>query len=117
MTSIIWLVSAFLGLVVVLLVVYAILILVVGRGALGLAHWDQSGQSVLDRTDARYWKLGFYLNPQDPGLFVPKRNPAFGTTINIGHPKGRLVAASILLGVALLIVLTELLSKQMSNLF
>ena len=40
---------------------------------------------------------------------MPKRNPNFGTTINIGHPKGRLVAASILLGVALLIVLTGVL--------
>ena len=106
MTSIIWFVLAFLGVVVLALVVYAILVLLVGRTALDLAHWDQPGQPVLDRTDARYWKLGFYLNPQDPALIVPKRNPNFGTTINIGHPKGRLVAASLLLGVALLIVLT-----------
>ncbi len=106
MTSFIWFLSAFLGLVVLALVVYAILVLLVGRTALDLAHWDQSGQPVLDRTDARYWKLGFYMNPQDPALFVPKRNPNFGTTINIGHPKGRLVAASLLLGVALLIVLS-----------
>ena len=100
MTSFIWFMLAFLGLVVLALVVYAIL---------DLAYWDQSGQPVLDRTDARNWKLGFYLNPQDPALFVPKRNPNTGTTINIGHPRGRLVAASLLLGVALLIALTGML--------
>ena len=105
MTSFIWFISVFLGLVVLALVVYAILVLLVGRSALDLTDFDQSGQLVLDRTDVRYWKLGFYLNPQDSALFVPKRNPNLGTTINIGHPKGRLVAASILLGAALLIVL------------
>ena len=96
---------ALLALVALALVVYAILIWLAGRTAPGLAYRDLSGQPVLDRTDARYWKLGFYLNPQDPALFVPKRDPNLGTTINIGHPKGRLVAASILLGVALFIVL------------
>ena len=105
MTSIIWFVWAILGLVVLVLVVYAILVLLVGRTALDRAHRDQPGQPVLDRTDARYWKLGFYLNPQDPALIVPKRNPNFGTTINIGHSKGRLVATSLLLGTALLMVL------------
>src|SRR5438128_9061113 len=109
MTSFTWFVLAFLGLVVLALVVYAILVLLVGRTALDLADWDQPDQPVLDRTDARYWKLGFYLNPQDPALFVPKRNPNSGTTINIGHPKGRLVAASFLLVAALLIVLTGVL--------
>jgi len=105
MTSIIWFVLVFLGLVVLALVVYAMLVLLVGRSALDLAHWDKSGQPVLDRRDARYWKLGFYMNPQDPALMVPKRNPNLGTTVNIGHPRGRLVAASLLLGAALLIVL------------
>lgn len=105
MTSFTWFVLVFLGLVVLALVVYAIRVLLVGRTARDLVHWDQPVQPVLDRTDVRYWKLGFYLNPQDPTLFVPKRNPNLGTTINIGHPKGRLVAASLLLGVALLIVL------------
>ena len=104
MTSFTWFVLAFLGLVVLALVVYAILVLLVGRTALDLAYWDQPGQPVLERTDAPYWKLGFYLHPQDPALFVPKRNPNFGTTINIGHPKGRLVAASLLLGTALIVL-------------
>ncbi len=58
-----------------------------------------------DRSDARYWKLGFYSNPADPGLFVPKRNPALGGAINIGHPRGRLIAVGMLLGIALFILL------------
>jgi uncharacterized membrane protein len=102
MTSSDWFTSVFVGLVVLALVVYAILILLVGRNTADLAYLEQPDQQVLDRTDARYWKLGMYLNPQDPALFVPK---LLGWTINIGHPKGRLVAASLLLGIALLIVL------------
>jgi uncharacterized membrane protein len=100
-----WFTLVFVGLVVLALVVYAILILLIGRNTADLTYLEQPDQPVLDRTDARYWKLGMYLNPQDPALFVPKRNPVLGWTINIGHPKGRLVAASILLGIALLIVL------------
>jgi uncharacterized membrane protein len=105
LTSFTWLMVILLGPVALALVVYAILVLLAGRTALDLAYWDQPGQPELDRTDAHYWKLGFYLNSQDTALFVPKRNPRLGTTINIGHSKGRLVAASILLGSALLIVL------------
>lgn len=55
------------------------------------------------------WKLGvFYVNPQNPSLWVPKRNPTLGWTINLGHPKGRLVLAGV--GVLLsIIILTPLL--------
>ena len=62
-------------------------------------------QTGFDRTDARYWKLGLSMNPQDPGLLVPKRNPILGWTFTIGHPKGRFVAASFLLGLGLLMIL------------
>ncbi|HLW01373.1 MAG TPA: DUF5808 domain-containing protein [Ktedonobacterales bacterium] len=54
------------------------------------------------------WKLGvFYVNPQNPALWVPKRFSP-GWTINLGHPKGRLALAGIgvLLGI---IILTPLL--------
>ena len=105
MTSDTWFALVFLGIVALALVVSALLILLGGRTAPDPAHWDMPGQTGFDRTDARYWKLGFYMNPQDPGLLVPKRNPISGWTFNIGHPKGRLVAASLLLGVALLMVL------------
>lgn len=51
------------------------------------------------------WKLGvFYVNPQNPALWVPKRFSP-GRTINLGHPKGRLMLAgvSVLLGIMILI--------------
>ncbi len=62
MTSTVWVVLAFLGLVALAPVVYAILILLAGRTTLDLTDFDQFGWSVRDHTDPRYWKLGFYLN-------------------------------------------------------
>jgi uncharacterized membrane protein len=34
--------------------------------------------------DPRAWRGGFYVNPDDPALFVPKRQGA-GWTLNFGH--------------------------------
>lgn len=31
------------------------------------------------------WKGVFYVNRKDPRLFVPKLNPALGTTLNFGN--------------------------------
>lgn len=31
---------------------------------------------------------GFYFCKEDPRLWVPKRIPALGITVNLGHPKG-----------------------------
>lgn len=39
---------------------------------------------------------GFYYNPHDPKLFVPKRIASMGWTINIAHPAGKLMAFGIL---------------------
>jgi len=32
------------------------------------------------------WKWGFYNNPSDPRIMVPKRIASMGWTINIVHP-------------------------------
>jgi uncharacterized membrane protein len=49
------------------------------------------------RDDDRYWYAGiFYINPDDPMVFVPRRH-GFGWTVNFGHPKGRLFMFGILL--------------------
>lgn len=38
--------------------------------------------------DPNNWKFGiFYFNPNDPRLFLPKRIPAFGITLNFANPK------------------------------
>lgn len=42
------------------------------------------------------YKWGFYYNPDDPKLFVPKRIASMGWTINIAHPAGKLMAFGIL---------------------
>jgi uncharacterized membrane protein len=42
--------------------------------------------AVIDRDDDRYWKLGvFYVNPNDPSLFLEKRF-GVGWTINLARP-------------------------------
>jgi uncharacterized membrane protein len=47
--------------------------------------------------DPNNWKWGiFYYNPDDDRLFVPKRIPSFGATINFGNPKAYLVFFSII---------------------
>lgn len=34
------------------------------------------------------WKYGFYVNPDDPRLWVPRPQRPQSRTINMGHPKG-----------------------------
>lgn len=41
-------------------------------------------------------RWGFYNNPDDPRLMVPKQNPGLGTTINLGKKAGKILAASSL---------------------
>jgi len=43
-----------------------------------------------------YDALGFYHDPQDQRLIVPKRNPALGWTINLSHPYGALLLIAML---------------------
>jgi uncharacterized membrane protein len=41
------------------------------------------------REEPGTWKRGFYNNPNDPRIFVPKRIASLGWTINIGRPLGK----------------------------
>ncbi len=43
------------------------------------------------------WKWGFYNNPSDPHLLVPKRIASMGWTINMGRPVGKLFLLLILI--------------------
>ena len=45
-----------------------------------------------------YDAVGFYHDSEDRRLWVPKRNPMMGWTINLGHRFGRVVLG--LIGVA-----------------
>jgi uncharacterized membrane protein len=46
--------------------------------------------------------FGLYFSKRDPRLWVPKRNPRFGWTVNLGHPRGGLVMFGIILMAGLL---------------
>lgn len=66
---------------------------------------DESVPGITDVDDDQYWKAGiFYINKNDPSIFVEKRF-GVGWTINFGHPIGYLV----LFGPILLIIVISLL--------
>ncbi len=50
----------------------------------------------IDRQNPRYWKAGmFYVNRQDPSIFVAKLS-GLGYTLNFGHPASWLLLAILL---------------------
>lgn len=58
---------------------------------------DSEGMS---RDEDRFWKLGvFYVNSQDPSVFVPKRF-GFGWTINFGSPLAWLLLIGLIAVIA-----------------
>jgi uncharacterized membrane protein len=88
-------------------VVATFLLIRAGQGGSRLAGAAAAAGAIPtgDRTADRYWRLGlFYVNGDDPALFVEKRF-GIGYTINWGHPGawlliGTLVVAAIVLAVA-----------------
>ncbi|NLK75175.1 MAG: hypothetical protein GX288_07805 [Clostridiales bacterium] len=90
-------------------IIAPVIILVVGL--LGIAHWQQKKLRSLEDTFAGTisdvneelyeeepkWKWGFYHNPKDPRILVPKRLSGMGWTFNTGHPVGRALSLAILL--------------------
>jgi Family of unknown function (DUF5808) len=61
-----------------------------------------------ESTPDRCWKAGiFYVNPEDPSLFVSKRL-GIGYTLNFGNPWSWVVLAIILLAAAVPMVLSTM---------
>lgn len=58
------------------------------------SHWGDAVN--VARHDALWLGGMFYINPEDPSPFVPKR-AGIGTTINLGRPVGRTIGALIIL--------------------
>lgn len=59
--------------------------------------------------DKTKWIWGiFYYNPDDKRIFRPKRNPAFGWTVNFANPKSVLGFILMAVGFILLIYFIEL---------
>lgn len=88
------------------LVILALLIRL-GQGGSRLAGAVPAASAVApvgDRTADRYWKLGlFYVNRDDPALFVEKRF-GIGYTINFGHT-GAWVFLAVFLAILMLTLL------------
>jgi hypothetical protein len=53
--------------------------------------------------------LGLYSSKTDSRLWIPKRTPALGWTINIGHPGGMALFVGILVCVACLLMASFIL--------
>jgi uncharacterized membrane protein len=90
-------------------VIVVVLLLRVGQGGsrlVGSAGAESGAVApVGDRTPDKYWKLGlFYVNRNDPALFVEKRF-GIGYTLNFGHP-GIWVFLAVLVAVFVGIILT-----------
>ncbi len=60
----------------------------------------------LMRKDPLKWYGPFYFNRKDPGIMVPKMNPALGGTFNMANP----VAILILVAIIATIVTTAIIS-------
>jgi uncharacterized membrane protein len=63
------------------------------------------------RSDPGHWRggwLGIYVNAQDRRLWVPKKRPGIGWTLNLGHPKARWVIA-VFLAVAIALLAGSIL--------
>lgn len=43
------------------------------------------------------WKGVFYFNRKDPRIFVPKLNPAMGSTVNFANPYTYLIIGGLIL--------------------
>jgi uncharacterized membrane protein len=89
-------------------VIIVVLMIWVGQGGTRLvgsaAAVSGAVAPVGDRTADKYWKLGlFYVNRNDPALFVEKRF-GVGYTLNFGHP-GTWVFLAVLVAVFVAIIL------------
>ena len=65
--------------------------------------------------DDEHWKCGvFYVNRDDPSLFVPKRR-GMGWTLNFGNPWSWAVMALIVLAVVLPVILGLSAARDVSK--
>ena len=63
------------------------------------------------RSDENWTRLGLYRSVRDTRVWVPKRKPAFGWTVNLAHPAGwwsLLALFTVPLGLILLFALVQL---------
>jgi len=104
---------AILGMELVLVIVTVVVFVRKGQGGTRAAAATLVGETELvgDRTLDGNWKAGiFYVNPDDPALFIEKRF-GVGYTINFGRPVAWVILAAVLLIPLAAIVLAALGGK------
>ena len=63
-----------------------------------------------EENDDDHWRggwLGLYVNRENSRLWVPKKRPGVGWTLNLGHPRARWV----LVGIGVVILAAAVLSS------
>ena len=65
----------------------------VGLSNAASCHAKHEGMELMKGYDL----IGLYHDADDPRIIVPKRVKALGWTINVGHRRGRMVLAAVIL--------------------
>ncbi|WP_376847584.1 DUF1648 domain-containing protein [Camelliibacillus cellulosilyticus] len=87
----------------IILITLIILAVTTGQGGSRIKLKGEQNAAVINRDDDRHWKLGvFYVNREDPSLFVEKRF-GIGWTPNLAHP----VSYLSLFGIIILVILAS----------
>jgi uncharacterized membrane protein len=85
------------ALVLAFVVIITAVLVRAGKGLTSAAHQRPGAGPIDDGSPDRYWKAGiFYVNPDDPAIFVVKRL-GLGYTLNFAHPVAWLVLCLALL--------------------
>ncbi|EIJ79976.1 hypothetical protein PB1_06422 [Bacillus methanolicus PB1] len=96
-----------LGFLLLILIAAAVYVFKVGQSGsrIDVVHEDEPVSGITDVDNDKYWKAGiFYVNKEDPSIFVEKRF-GVGWTINFAHPIGYLILFGPLLLILLIIFL------------
>ena len=97
-------ISVIYGFTSIIIVGTLILAFTTGQGGSRVKLGEQSDTDVIDRDDDRYWKLGqFYVNKNDPAIFIEKRF-GVGWTNNWAHP-----VSWVLVGVLIMIIVGSII--------
>ncbi len=82
----------------------AVTITVLGRHNRVRVENDED-TGIAHRDDDKYWRNGlFYVNREDPALFVPRRF-GIGWSLNFGNPRAAILAAGIVVVIGLVVIL------------
>ena len=105
---VVWIPLAATGLLVVAAIVLSVK---TGQSGSRIRVGQTKAGTVINRDDDKYWKWGsFYVNKNDPALFVEKRF-GVGFTINFGRPAAVAIFVGILVLIAAIVVVSSLLAS------